>query len=113
MEKWKVVAVEPEKEPYEAEMTFGEIQRFVGGDAEQIALYDDKVALANEEGRLKNLEHNRHMILQDKGHLPLTILGNFVVVKSGEQEYESLNEEEVKEAKFIYRSTSKDATIFI
>lgn len=42
MVKWKVVAVEPQKEPYETEMTFEDVQKFVGGYVEQIHLYDDK-----------------------------------------------------------------------
>lgn len=113
MEKWKVVAIEPGKEPYETEMSFEDTQKFVGGYIEQVQLYDEIVALVNEEGDMKKLEPNRHMILQEKGHFPLLLLGNFVLVKVNNGDYTSLNEKEVEEAKFIYRSTSKDATIFI
>jgi hypothetical protein len=113
MRDFKVVAVEPGKEPYEAVMSFEDTQKFVGGYVEPIHLYDDKYALVNEEGVMQKLEPNRHMILQEKNHTPLHIVGNFVVVKSVKEEYGDLNEEELKEAMYIFRSTSKDATIFI
>lgn len=113
MEKWKVVAIEPGKEPYETEMSFENAQEFVGGYIRQVHVYDDIVALVNEDGERHNLEPNRHMILQEKGHIPLLILGNFILVKVADSDFKSLNEKEIEEAKFIYRSTSKDATIFI
>lgn len=113
MSTYQVVVVEPEKESVEKQLSFKEIQEYVGGNVERVHLYDDIYALVNEEGAIKQLTPNRHVILQEKGMLPLLLLGNFVVIKSGEEKFENLNEEELREALYIFRNPSSDATIFI
>lgn len=113
MTKYKVVAVEPMKKGYVTEMTFEEIQQFAGGYVKSKNIYDDKHILFNEDGERLQLQPNRHMILQDFGHQPLMIQGNFVVIKSKGSDFVDMNEEEVKEATFIFRVESDDATIFI
>ena len=113
MSTYRVVIVEPGKEAVEKALSFEEIQEFVGGNVERVHLYDNIYALVNEEGALHQLTPNRHVILQEKGMFPLMLLGSFVVVKSGEENFEDLNESELKEALYIFRNPSKDATIFI
>lgn len=113
MDTYRAVVVEPGKEAVEKSLSFKEIQACVGGHVERVHLYDNIYALVNEEGALRQLPPNRHMILQEKGMFPLLLLGSFVVVKSGEEDFEDLNESELKEALYIFRNPSSDATIFI
>lgn len=116
MQKFRVAAIEPLKAPYEAYMTFDEITEFVG-HATPIFLYDDKYALVDEDAGAKGSQslRNREFIIQEKSPIPITILGNFVVIKQNRTntQFVSLNDEELKEALYIFRSTSSDATIFI
>lgn len=113
MNTYRAVLVEPGKEAVEKTLSFKEIQECVRGSVERIHLYDDIYALVNEEGALRQLPANRHMILQEKGMFALLLLGSFVVVKSGAEDFEDMNESEVKEALYIFRNPSSDATIFI
>lgn len=103
MTKWKVLSIEPNKEPYEAELSFKEMQQFVEGYVERIPLYDDFIILANEEGMLKNLQPNREIVLFEKSPLPILIVGNFVVTKEKEGELVDLTYEEINELKQIFR----------
>jgi Domain of unknown function (DUF3846) len=112
-EKYKVVAVEKGKAPYEADMTFEDMQKFIGGYIQTLPVYDDKIILVDEEGMMKELPPNRHLILQDFGMEHHVILGNFVVISAEPPEFRGLTDIEVKEALHVFRSTSPDATIII
>lgn len=111
--KYKIVAVEPNKSGYRTDMSFPDVQEFVGGYVQQVNLYDDKYAVLNEDGYALKLPHNRNLILQDHKHFPLTVVGNFVVVKLVGGQWVSMSENELKEAEFIFRMYGQDATIFI
>lgn len=112
--KIKVVAVPVNKSPYESEMTFEEIQKFVGGDVTPLHLYDNIIALVDEEASLKATSTpNRTVIIQEKTTMPFTILNNFVLVKNGDNDFIDMNESEIKEGLYIFRSTTPDSTIFI
>lgn len=92
--KLSVVAVELDKKPYEAKMTFNEIQDFVGGWVEQIHFFDDYYVLMNEEGISKNLPVNRVIKLKNQNQ-SIEILGNFVIAKQLNNDYASLTDKEV------------------
>lgn len=93
--KLSVVAVELDKKPYEAKMTFNEIQDFVGGWVEQIHFFEDFYVLMNEEGIPKNLPVNRAIPKLKNQSQSIEILGNFVIAKQPNNEYESLTDKEV------------------
>lgn len=109
----KVVAVEPKKSPYVQEMSFKDVQAFVKGYVEEVFLYDDIVALVNEDGMPLGLNINRNLIIQERNNLPLTILGNFVVVKKTPQAHVSLNDKEVEEALKIFQDYNGTSLIYV
>jgi hypothetical protein len=112
MENYRVVAVEPKKEPYEAELSLKAIHEFVGEVIQQIPLYDDKFAVFNEYAKTLELPTNRRITLQSKGNIPITLRGNFIIVKVNGGEYEDLSDQEMSEARDLFRDPSGD-TIFM
>lgn len=110
---FRVLAVEPKKSPYVQEMTFQDVQKFVQGYVEEVFLYGDIVALVNEDGMPLGLNINRNLIIQERNNLPLTILGNFVVVKKTPQAYVSLNDKEVEEALKIFQDYNGTSLIYV
>ena len=91
-EKLKVLMVEPQKEPYAAEIPAGlkGLQMAVGGYIEAVYPYADPVALVcNEEGKLMGLDLNR--VLRDEdGHIYDVLAGPFMVVGLGDEDFASL-----------------------
>jgi hypothetical protein len=112
MENYRVVAIEPNKEPYEAEITLKAIHELIGEVIQQIPLYDDKFAVFNEYAKTLDLPTNRRIVLQSKGNIPITLRGNFIIVKLNAGEYEDLSDQEVSEARDLFQNPSGDA-IFI
>jgi len=91
-EKLKVLMVEPQKEPYAAEIPAGlkGLQMAVGGYIEAVYPYEDPVALVcNEEGKLMGLDLNRALRDED-GHIYDVLAGPFMVVGLGEEDFASL-----------------------
>ena len=112
MGKYKVVTVEPLKSPIEKEMSFQEIQEFVGGYVAQFKLYEGVVALVNEDGNIDELPPNRNVVLREEGVIH-QLVGNFVVVHTTGNDFQELTDDEVKEVKHIFRHFGKDQTVFI
>ena len=112
-EKFTVVAIEPEKKPYITEMTFQEIGKFVGGPVTTLPLYEDKLALVNDEGMMRGLPVCRNLVLQEFGNMHHTLLGNIVVIKAKAPDFVSLTKKEAEDAEFYFRSPSQTATIFL
>ena len=94
--KISVLIIEPMKEPYAQEIDSGlaSLQKAVGGDIEAVYPYDDPVALVcNEEGKLMNLQANRH-VGRD------VIAGTFFIAgDDGSEDLVSLTDEQVNEYK--------------
>lgn len=91
-EKLKVLMVEPQKEPYAAEIPAGlkGLQMAVGGFIEAVYPYEEPVALiCNEEGKLLGLDLNRALRDED-GHIYDVLAGPFMVVGLGEEDFASL-----------------------
>ena len=91
-EKLKVLMVEPQKEPYAAEIPAGlkGLQMAVGGFIEAVYPYEEPVALiCNEEGKLMGLDLNRALRDED-GHIYDVLAGPFMVVGLGEEDFSSL-----------------------
>ena len=91
-EKLKVLMVEPQKEPYAAEIPAGlkGLQMAVGGFIEAVYPYEEPVALiCNEEGKLMGLDLNRALRDED-GHIYDILAGTFLVVGLGDEDFTSL-----------------------
>ena len=91
-EKLKVLMVEPQKEPYAAEIPAGlkGLQMAVGGYIEAIYPYEEPVALVcNEEGKLLGLDLNR-ALRDENGHIYDVLVGTFLVVGLGDEDFASL-----------------------
>ena len=91
-----VLKVEPGKKAYvkEIENELEDLQKEVGGYIERIYPFEeDRVAiLANEEGRLLNLQLNR-TIRNNDGTIINAIVGTFLVVGIGEEDFVSLSDD--------------------
>jgi len=91
-EKLKVLMVEPQKEPYAAEIPAGlkGLQMAVGGYIEAVYPYEEPVALVcNEEGKLLGLDLNR-ALRDENGHIYDVLAGTFLVVGLGDEDFASL-----------------------
>lgn len=90
----RIVYVEPNKPPYEAEIehTLEAEQRAVGGYIEPIYLIDEESVclIGNEESKLMGMEGNR--IVNDG---QTVIAGPFFVVGLSDDDFRGLNDEEV------------------
>lgn len=91
-EKLKVLMVEPQKEPYAAEIPAGlkGLQMAVGGYIEAVYPYEEPVALVcNEEGKLLGLDLNR-ALRDENGHIYDVLAGTFLVVGLSDEDFASL-----------------------
>jgi len=88
----KVLIVEPEKAPREADIenNLESLQSVVGGYIEAVYPFDDRVAIiCNEEGKLQGMPLNR--ALRDESDTMYDIVaGTFIVCGLGEEDFSSL-----------------------
>lgn len=94
-----VLVVEPGKEPYVKEIDPGlkSLQHEVDGWIEAVYPFEDPVAIiCNEEGKLNGLPLNRALIDDDSGEIYDIVAGKFLVTGLTEDNFGSLNEEQVK-----------------
>lgn len=92
MEKMKVLIVEPEKAPREAEIENGleSLQSVVGGYIEAAYPFDDRVAIiCNEEGKLQGFPLNRALRDED-GAIYDIVAGTFIVCGLDEEDFSTL-----------------------
>jgi hypothetical protein len=79
------------------------LQEAVQGNIEVIYPYDDPVGIiCNEEGKLNGLELNRS-IKDDRGRISDIIAGTFLVVGSGEENFDSLTPKQMEKYKKRFR----------
>ena len=99
-----VLVVEPLKEPYAKEIDPGleSLQHEVDGYIESLGLDDDACIICNEEGKINGLELNR-AIRDEKGKIADIIAGTFLVVGSGEENFESLSPQQMDKYKKKFR----------
>ena len=90
-----IIAVEPGKKPYVAEIphTLESLQKEVGGDIQAIYPYEDPLAIiAAESGKLMGMPFNRALRDED-GHIYDVLVGKFLIVGLGEDNFTSMPEE--------------------
>ena len=99
-----VLVVEPMKAPYEKEINPGleSLQHEVGGWIEAMGLDDDSCIICNEEGKINGMELNR-AIKDEHGRIADIIAGTFLVVGSGEENFDSLTPEQIEKYKKQFR----------
>ena len=99
-----VLVVEPLKAPYEKAIDPGleSLQHEVGGWIEAMGLDEDVCIICNEEGKLNGLELNRS-IKDDRGRITDIIAGTFLVVGSGEENFDSLTPAQMEKYKKQFR----------
>lgn len=91
--KLKILVVEPEKQPYEAEIDRGllALQSAVGGYIEAVYPFDKPVALiCDEEGKISGKPLNR-ALRDDDGRVYDIVAGTFLIVGLGEESFSSLS----------------------
>ena len=98
----KVLIVEPDKEPYTAEIPTGLefLQKQVGGLIQALYL-SDAALICNEEGKLLGLPWNRPLFDED-GNLYDIIAGTFLVVGLTEDDFGSLTDEQIQKYTEIF-----------
>ncbi len=95
----KGIYVEPLQEArvIEVEPTLDNLQELVEGLIELYYPFEDEsvVCIVNEEGKINSMAPNR-AIYDDNGKLIDVICGPFLIVKDGEEDFESLLEEQIQ-----------------
>ena len=94
-EKIIVIAVEPAKKPYIAEIphTLESLQKEVGGDIQAVYPYDDPISIiAAESGKLMGMPFNRALRDED-GNIYDVLVGKFLIVGLGEDKFTSIPDE--------------------
>lgn len=71
-------------------------QGIVGGYIQTFPLTSDMLIICNEEGKLMGLEPNVEIIV---GNHPELIVGDFAIVKHGEDDFESLDADQIQRLK--------------
>ena len=92
----KVLVVEPHKTPYVKDIDPGlaSLQREVRGCIEAVYPFDDEVCIiCNEDGKLLKMEPNR-ALYDDDNEIYDIIVGPFLVVGIGEDEFTDLTHEQ-------------------
>lgn len=105
-EKIRVLVIEPEKQPYvkEIDPTLSSYQAEVGGYIQAIYPFDDPVAIiCNEEGKLNGLDLNRALRDED-GVIYDIVAGTFLVVGLSEDDFTSLDDEQIKQFEERFRT---------
>lgn len=93
MENIKVLVVEPEKIPREAEIenSLESLQSIVGGYIEATYPFSDPVAIiCNEEGKLQGMPLNRSL-RDENGSMYDVVAGAFIVCGLGDENFSSLS----------------------
>ena len=111
--KIRVLVVEPRQAPYMKEISSGlaSLQKEVGGYIEAVYPFEEPCALiCNEEGKLNGLPLNRALRDED-GQIYDIIAGKFLVVGLGEENFESLSEEDARRFSKLYESPELFAQI--
>lgn len=88
----KVLIVEPEKAPREADIenSLESLQSVVGGYIEVTYPFDDSVAIiCNEEGKLQGMPLNRSLC-DENGVMYDIVAGTFIVCGLGDEDFSSL-----------------------
>lgn len=101
-----VLLIKPYRYPERITIQAGleSLQKQVGGDIEAIYPFDDPVAIiCNEEGKLQKLPLNR-ALFDESGDVGEVIVGDFLVVGLGEEDFTSLSDEMMQkyEKRFHY-----------
>ena len=94
-DKISVLVVEPEKKPYEKEISSGlhSLQHEVGGYIQAVYPYEEPVAIiCDEEAKLTGKELNRALRDED-GRIYDVVAGTFLIVGLGEDDFTSLTPE--------------------
>ncbi len=94
-EKITIIAVEPGKKPYVAEIphTLESLQKEVSGDIQAIYPYEDAVSIiCAESGKLMGMPFNRALRDED-GHIYDVLVGKFLIVGLAEDNFTSIPEE--------------------
>ena len=108
-----VLVVEPGKAPYVKEIDPGleSLQHEVGGWIEAVYPFEDPVAIiCNEEGKMEGLPLNRALFTEEHGVYDI-IAGTFLVTGLTEDNFGSLNDEQIK--KFSDRFRCPEAFLSI
>lgn len=109
MNEIRVLFVAPEKEPCvkDVSVALEALQKEVGGYIQAIYPFEDQVALlCNEEGKLLGLPLNR--VLRDRdGEIYDIISGNFLIVGLGDEQFESLTEDQINKYSSLYAVPEK------
>lgn len=93
----KVLIVEPDKVPYEAEIDPGlkSLKTVVDGDIQAVYPFDDPVGIVcNDDSKIKGMPLNR-ALYDDNGTIYDIIAGKFLVVGLGEKSFDSLSDDMV------------------
>ena len=109
-----VLVVEPGKTPYVKEIDPGlaSLQHEVDGWIEAVYPFEDPVAIVcNEEGKLNGLPLNRALIDDESGEIYDIVAGTFLVTGLTEDNFGSLNDEQIK--KFSERFRHPEAFLQI
>ena len=100
----QVLVVEPGTAPYEQEIDPGleSLQHEVDGYIEALGLDENATLICNEEGKLNGLELNR-ALYDERGNMTDIIAGTFLVVGSGEENFDSLTPQQMEQYKHRFR----------
>ncbi len=100
----KVLKVEPYQLPEVKEIDPGlaSLQHEVDGWIEATYPFEDPVAIiCNEEGKLNSMDYNR-AIRDENGEVQEIIVGPFLIVGLGEEDFTSLSEDMVQKYKQLF-----------
>ena len=80
-------------EVVEVENTLKTFQDIVGGYIETFPLTSDMLVICNEEGKFMGLAPNIEIVVGQHSEL---IVGDFAIVKHGQDDFESLDDEQIE-----------------
>lgn len=114
-----IVVVEPNKPAYTKTINHESeaISDVIDGYFEIIKLFDDYILVVNENGKIRNLPHNRALMIQEHTNF-VAIHGTFFVTKLGNPsgkgfEFLSMSDEESKELCRIFKNPSSTGVTFV
>lgn len=113
METYRVMVVEPGKAPVEKRIGLKEIHDYVGELIQELPLFSDKMILFNQLAKEQEQPVNRRMILREKGNIPITIRGTFVIAKKSNDNYDQFSDEEVQEIQNLYKQGEANEAVYI